>query len=114
VTVEELESLSSMTASKVDPLRVRPNVLIDGIDPLTPGMRLQIGDVVLRVDLPTPRCVVPGLAQVDVPEDMTVLTAAARQERKQVATLGRAACVGVYASVEQPGIVINELDIRLD
>jgi hypothetical protein len=103
VTTAELDALSAVMGSRVDIRRFRPNVLVDGIDELSPGMRLQIGDVVLRVDLPTPRCVVPGLAQGDVVEDLSVLRAIARQERKQVATLGRAACVGVYASVEQPG-----------
>lgn len=103
VRTAELESLSSALASKVDPLRFRPNVLVDGIDDLSPGMRLRLGGVVLRVDLPTPRCVVPGLAQRNVTEEMSVLRAVARQERKQVATLGRAACIGDYASIEQSG-----------
>ena len=105
VTTAELDALSAATGPAVDPLRFRPNVLIDGIDEPVPGTRLQIGDAVSRIDLPTPRCVVPGLAQRDICEDLSVLTAVARQERKQVASLGRAACVGVYASVERPGVV---------
>jgi len=103
VTTAELDALSAVAGARVDVRRFRPNVLVDGIDELTVGMRLQIGEGVLRVELPTPRCVVPGLAQREMAEDMSVLTAVARQERKQVATLGRAACVGVYASVEKPG-----------
>ncbi|HET7311927.1 MAG TPA: MOSC domain-containing protein [Mycobacteriales bacterium] len=105
VTTRELDALSATAGSPVDPRRFRPNVLIDGVDVLSPGMRVQIGDVVLRVNVPTPRCVVPKLAQREVPEDLSVLTAVARQERKQVATLGRAACVGVYATVEHSGCV---------
>jgi uncharacterized protein YcbX len=103
VTTADLAVLSATTASAVNPLRFRPNVLIDGVAELQPGMRLQIGDVVLRVELPTPRCVVPGLAQLGVTEDLSVLTAVARQPRKQVATLGRAACLGVYARGEGTG-----------
>ena len=103
VTSAELDALAAETGSGVDARRFRPNVLVDSVDELTPGKRLQIGEVLLRVDLPTPRCVVPRLAQHDLAEDMSILTAVARQERKQVARLGRAACVGVYASVEQPG-----------
>jgi uncharacterized protein YcbX len=113
VTTAGLEALSAARSSKVDPLRFRPNVLVDGIGELSPGMHLQIGDVVLRVDLPTPRCVVPGLAQCDITEDMSVLKAVAQQDRKQVATLGRAACVGVYATVQRPGMVSDGQAVRL-
>lgn len=112
VTTAELDALSSTAGSSVDPARFRPNVLVDGVDELAPGMRMQIGDVVWRVDLPTPRCVVPGLAQRDMDEDLSVLKAVARQERKQVATLGRAACVGIYATVESPGAVAIDAAVR--
>jgi uncharacterized protein YcbX len=114
VTTAEIDRLSSATGASVDALRFRPNVLVDGVDELTSDMRLQVGDVVLRVELPTPRCVVPGLAQRGVDEDMRVLTAVARQERKQVSTLGRAACVGIYATVETPGSVHVGSTIRVD
>jgi uncharacterized protein len=114
VTRAELDALSAATGSPVDPLRFRPNVLVDGVGELAPGMRLQIGGVMLRIDLPTPRCVVPGLSQRDVSADLSVLTAVARQVRKQVSTLGRAACIGVYASIETSGRVRMGDSARLD
>lgn len=53
--------------------------------------------------LPTPRCVVPGLGHAGLPPDRSVLATLARHYRIPVATLGRAACFGVYAEVVEPG-----------
>ena len=92
--------------SAVDAARFRPNLVLDApVDP-EPGMRLRIGGAVLRVVMPTPRCVVPGLA----PEggaglDRELLGAVARHYRTKVPALGSGACLGVYAEVLSPGRV---------
>lgn len=88
----------------VDVVRFRPNLVLDADQDPAPGQELRIGDVVLRVVLPTPRCVVPGLR----PEggavlDRPLLRALARQHRRAVGDLGMAACFGVYADVLHPG-----------
>lgn len=83
--------------------RFRPNLVIDAPRDPEPGQELRLGDVVLRVLLPTPRCVIPGLSQAELPADLSVLSALARHYRIPVAGLGRAACFGTYADVVQPG-----------
>ena len=83
--------------------RFRPNLVIDAPRDPEPGQELRLGDVVLRVSLPTPRCVIPGLSQAELPADLSVLNALARHYRIPVAGLGRAACFGTYADVVQPG-----------
>jgi uncharacterized protein YcbX len=83
--------------------RFRPNLVIDAPRDPEPGQELRLGDVVLRVILPTPRCVIPGLSQAELPADLSVLSALARHYRIPVAGLGRAACFGTYADVVQPG-----------
>ncbi len=83
--------------------RFRPNVVLDlGSDP-APGTVLRLGEVLLRVSVPAPRCAVPGLAQGDLPADRSVLATLARYHRVVVPGYGRAACFGVYAEVLVPG-----------
>jgi len=65
-----------------------------------PGTELRIGDVVLRVLVPTPRCVVPTLAHGPVPASRAVLAALPRLE---LPGMGRAVCFGGYAEVVEPG-----------
>lgn len=83
--------------------RFRPNLVVDAPRDPEIGQELRIGEVVLRVILPTPRCVVPGLGHAGLPPDRAVLTTLARNYRVPVAELGRAACFGAYAEVVQPG-----------
>ncbi|MFI1992249.1 MOSC domain-containing protein [Actinoplanes sp. NPDC020271] len=62
---------------------------------------MTIGDVVLRVQFPAPRCIVPSLAQGDLPADPGLLRAG--HHRRPVSGEGKAACFGVYADVVRPG-----------
>lgn len=89
----------------VPPTRFRPNLVIDAAADPEPGTQLRIGDVVLRVLMPTPRCAVPGLDHGEAPTDRPLLTTLARHYRTQVPGRGRAACFGVYAEILQPGQV---------
>ena len=83
--------------------RFRPNLVIAAAQDPQIGQELRIGEVVLRVVLPTPRCVVPGLGHAGLPPDRSVLATLARHYRIPVAELERAACFGVYAEVVEPG-----------
>jgi uncharacterized protein YcbX len=85
--------------------RFRPNLVIDAARDPEPGQELRLGDVVLRVLLPAPRCAVPGLDPVTGPTDRELLGTLARDYRVPVGGLGRAACFGAYAEVLQPGLV---------
>jgi len=86
-------------------LRFRPNLVVDAPDDPAPGTELRLGGSVLRVVLPTPRCVVPGLGHDGLPADRDLLRALARHHRIAVPGLGRAACFGRYAEVVRPGRV---------
>jgi len=97
------ELAGQLGRARVDALRFRPNVVLEAADDPVPGQELRVGDVVLRVVLPTPRCIVPGLQDQGAAVDRQLLTALARHHRTVVGELGRAACFGVYAEVLRPG-----------
>lgn len=101
-----LARLGEVLGRTVPASRFRPNIVLDTPADPEPGQELRIGDVVLRVQLPTPRCVVPGLELDGGPVvDQPLLRLLARHHRVPVGDLGRAACFGVYAEVLQPGHV---------
>ncbi len=83
--------------------RFRPNLVVDAPEDPAAGTELHVGDAALRVVLPTPRCVVPGLAHRGLPHDRELLSALARHHRGPVPGLGRAACFDTYADVVHPG-----------
>ncbi len=97
------ELAGELGRASVDASRFRPNAVLDASHDPVPGQELRIGDVVLRVVLPTPRCIVPGLQDQGAAVDRQLLTALARHHRTVVGDLGRAACFGVYAEVLRPG-----------
>lgn len=115
VTAGELERLADrLGGPPVDPARFRPNLVLDAeADPL-PGQTLRVGAAVLRTVVPTPRCVVPGLAHGEVGEDDALLATLARHYRVSVPGRGRAACFGVYAEVVVPGAVHAGPAVSLD
>jgi len=97
------ELAGQLGRASVDASRFRPNVVLGASHDPVPGQELRIGGVVLRVVLPTPRCIVPGLQDQEAAVDRQLLTALARHHRTGVGDLGRAACFGVYAEVLRPG-----------
>ncbi len=104
VTTGALARLEAQRTIAVQPLRFRPNLLLDLPDDPEPGQTLHIGEVTLRVDLPTPRCIVPALSQPGAGEpDPGLLGFLASHHRHLVPGLGRAAVFGCYASVQEPG-----------
>ena len=69
------------------------------------GRTLAIGDdVQIGVALPDPRCVMPSLAQEDLPKDSGILKALARHNRIDVAGAPYP-CAGVYAVTESTGTI---------
>jgi len=58
------------------------------------------------VALPDPRCVMPSLAQEDLPKDSRILKALAQHNRIDVAG-ALYPCAGVYAVVEATGTIRN-------
>ncbi|MEV1070202.1 MOSC domain-containing protein [Streptomyces sp. NPDC050263] len=94
-----------------DPRRFRPNLVVDTLD--GPGFpedawmdsHLRVGEALFRVVVPTPRCVIPTLAQEELPPDPGIMHAVAREHRVPVFDLGRLSCVGVYLEVLEPGTI---------
>ncbi|MEV7231458.1 MULTISPECIES: MOSC domain-containing protein [Polymorphospora] len=107
VTTGALAALAGQHGAPVAAARFRPNLVLSLDHDPEPGQRLRIGpDLVLSVLVPTPRCVVPSLAQPGgVPADPRLLRTLARHHRMPVASYGRATCFGRYASVVEPGAV---------
>ncbi|RZS80156.1 hypothetical protein EV189_3637 [Motilibacter rhizosphaerae] len=108
VTTGALAQLASQAGrADVDPVRFRPNLVIDAPRDPEPGERLRVGDLVLQVASPTVRCVVPGLDPTGAtPPDRELLATVARHHRRVVPGVGRGACFGVYAEVLEPGSVV--------
>jgi uncharacterized protein len=69
------------------------------------GRTLAIGDAVtIAVALPDPRCVMPSLAQEDLPRDPRILKALAQHNRIDVAG-ALYPCAGVYAVAQSTGAI---------
>lgn len=106
VTTGALDRLSAEHGSAVDPIRFRPNLILDLLADPRPGQRIAIGsDVVLEVLVPTPRCVIPSLAHGRSPADRALLKTLAGHHRIDVPGFGRATCFGCYADVVATGTV---------
>lgn len=96
-------SLQALDHPNADARRFRPNLLIETADGITGfvdaswiGRELHVGEVVLKIDLPTPRCSMVTRAQLDLPADPSVLRAVVREAQQNF---------GAYASVARSGRV---------
>ena len=109
VTTATLDALArEHPGGSVDARRFRPNVVLRMYDDVpfveNTWRHVAMGDVEVKVVAPTPRCVVPTLAQGDdLSDDPHVLRTAARLNRVPVLNLGRLTCVGAYGSVRRAG-----------
>lgn len=93
-----------------DPKRFRSTLLLDVpgaelAEQSWVGRTLHVGSAVLSVFAPTPRCVMITLGQQGLPADAGMLRTLAKHNRQDVSGLGRFACLGAYAAVEQTGEV---------
>jgi len=124
VTSASLQRLrAAHPAGRVEPARYRPNIVIEtaaGIDGFVEndwvGRRLRVGpEVVLEILLPTPRCAVPTLPQVDLPQDPDAVRVPRRENFIPVPLegFGSEPCVGVYASVIEGGRIAPGDDVML-
>jgi uncharacterized protein len=106
ITTATLEHLGTSA------VRYRPNLVLrtpPGTPPYTEtawvGSTLTIGDVVLRITLPTPRCAVPVLAHGTLPPDPGALRVLMAENRIDVPGFGVLPAAGVYATVERAGSI---------
>ena len=97
--------------SRFEPRRFRMNLIVRTEQPGFVengwvGHQLQLGEETrANVALLDPRCVMPTLAQGDLPQDTDVLRTLVRHNRVQIGDLGQFPCAGVYAVVAASGTV---------
>jgi hypothetical protein len=120
LTTSSLEQLGELEPqSRFDPRRFRMNVIVDTsgsgfVENEWLGRTLAIGDDVrLGVALPDPRCVMPSLAQEDLPKDSRILKALAQHNRIDVAG-SLYPCAGVYAVAEATGTIHKDDRVSLN
>jgi uncharacterized protein YcbX len=111
LTTSTLDQLGELEPqSRFDVRRFRMNVIVDTpargfVENEWVGHTVAVGDDVrLGVALPDPRCVMPSLAQEDLPRDPRILKALARHNRIDVAG-ALFPCAGVYAVAEATGTI---------
>lgn len=97
---------------RFDPLRFRPNVLVESgatggfVENAWVGGPLRVGtDAVLDVVLSVPRCIMTTLAQGDLAADDGILQTIGRENRFDIPGLGPSSCLGVYGMVSTGGSV---------
>ena len=119
LTTSSLDRLGELEPdSRFDSRRFRMNMIVDTpargfVENEWLGRTLAIGDdVQLGVALPDPRCVMPSLAQKDLPRDPRILKALAQHNRIDVAG-ALYPCAGVYAVAEATGTIHRDDRVSL-
>ena len=119
ITTSSLDHLGELEPqSRFDARRFRMNVILNTpgggfVENEWLGRTLAIGDdVQLGVALADPRCVMPSLAQEDLPKDSRILKALAQHNRIDVAG-ALYPCAGVYAVAEATGTIRNDDHVSL-
>ena len=102
ITTQTVETLGGMVGAPLDPLRFRPNLLVEAAsgEPFAEdawvGAVLAVGGMRMRVDKRDERCVMINVDPATTERNTAVLRAVAQQ---------RQACLGVYGTTVQPGRV---------
>jgi hypothetical protein len=121
LTTNTLDRLRELAPeSRFEVRRFRPNIVVE-----VPQVKafvenhwarrvIRIGDVRLKVIIPTPRCVMTTLAQGDLPGDVRILRAMAEHNRIRAGGLGELPCAGIYAAVLTPGAIRRGDPVRLE
>ena len=119
LTTSSLDELGELEPqSRFDARRFRMNVIVETaargfVENEWLGRTLAIGDdVQIGVALPDPRCVMPSLAQEDLPKDSRILKALAQHNRIDVAG-ALYPCAGVYAVAEATGVIRRDDRVSL-
>ena len=119
ITMSSLNRLGELEPeSRFDARRFRMNVIVETsahgfVENEWLGRTLAIGDEVqIGVALPDPRCVMPSLAQEELPKDSRILRALAQHNRIDVAG-ALSPCAGVYAVAEATGVIRRDDRVSL-
>ena len=121
LTTNTLDRLRALAPeSRFEVRRFRPNIVVE--IPRVEGFVendwarriVRIGEVRLKMIIPTPRCVMTTLAQGDLSGDPRILRATAEHNRIRAGGLGELPCAGVYAAVLTPGTIRQGDVLRLE
>ena len=108
MTTATLRTVAQACDVLPDPLRFRPNILLDSDADETEwlGRILLLGDegAALRIDLPIPRCAMVGIDPATAARDPATVRTVVQRFGNQV---------GVYATVHAPGPVRRGAGVRL-
>jgi hypothetical protein len=103
VTDATLQRLAELApGSRIDVRRFRPNLVVETgagpgfVEAGWLGARVRVGSALLEVTMACPRCVMITHGFADLPRDPGLMRAVVREADQ---------CVGVYASVREPGHV---------
>ncbi|OZM81034.1 MOSC N-terminal beta barrel domain-containing protein [Pseudonocardia sp. MH-G8] len=103
---------ATLAAIGAEQVRYRPNLVVE-TPPGTPGFvenswvgrEFVVGEAVLRIALPTPRCAVPTLEHGPLPRAPHAVRTLMADNRVDVPGFGVLPCAGCYAEVVRPGVV---------
>lgn len=102
ITTQTVEVLGGMAGAPLEPLRFRPNLLVEaaGGEPFAEdawvGAVLAVGGIRMRVDKRDERCMMINVDPATIERNTAVLRTVAQQ---------RQACLGVYGTTVRPGRV---------
>jgi uncharacterized protein len=100
ISTQSVAALGALVGSELDPLRFRPNLLIEASEPYEEetwvGSVVRVGGIAMRVDQQDERCAIVTVDPVTSERNPAVLRAIAQQ---------RDTCMGVYGSTVTPGRV---------
>ncbi|SJM91871.1 MOSC domain-containing protein [Crenothrix polyspora] len=114
LTSSSIEAMQKLyPAGRFEARRFRPNIMLDtaGLEGFVEndwvGKTIRLGDTLrVHISYPCPRCVMPTLAQGDLPADGGILKHAVAKNTPFVSFAGKELpSVGVYAKVVHPGWV---------
>jgi uncharacterized protein YcbX len=121
VSTNSLDELTKREpGSRFDERRFRANIVVriedeDGfVENDWGGKQVRVGEAVLAVAIPTPRCIMTTLANEDLPKDNGILKALADHNNVTIGTMGSFPCVGVNASVSEGGTIRVGDAVNLD
>ena len=109
VTTGTTRRLSELApATRFDPQRFRPNIVVDTpetgfVETGWVGRTVTIGAVQLAVSMTVPRCVMTTLAQDGAPADRDVLRTVTKHNAVDPGLGAKYPCVGIYADVVRAG-----------
>jgi uncharacterized protein YcbX len=97
-------------AGSFDRRRFRPNLVLEVpeeafVENEWVGRNLSVGELLLEILVPTPRCVMTTLPQGDLPKDTGILRTAASMNPLPFGPFLAQPCVGVYAEVLAGGTI---------